>query len=267
VSDRPPGTRPAPERTALIERLRAVGCVYAEDEATVLAQATPDPQRLEQLIRRREAGQPLEQVVGWVDFGGLRLAVGPGVFVPRQRSLLLARICTRLARAQEAPVLLEACAGAAPIASTVARAVPGLETHASDIDLNAVRYARRNLTLDARVHHGHLLDATPAALRRRVTLLVAVPPYVPLAAAALLPREAREHEPARALFGGHDGLDHVRELINTARPWLAPHARILVELHSGQYQAAAAHAQYTGCSTRRHDSSDGQTSVLDLRLT
>ncbi len=172
-----------------------------------------------------------------------------------------------LARAQPTPVLLEACAGTAPIASTVARAVPGVETHASDVDPRALGYARRNLTVDASVHHGHLLDATPPSLRGRVTLLVAVPPYVPLGAAELLPREAREYEPAQALFGGHDGLDHVRELVNGARPWLAPDARVLMELHSGQYEAAAAHAEHTGFRTRRHDGCDGQTTVLDLCLT
>lgn len=209
-------------------------------------------------------GEPLEQIVGCVDFGGLRLAVGPRVFVPRQRSLLLARTAVRLARSQPAPVLMEACAGAAPIASTVASAVQAMETHVSDVDAHALCYARRNLPPSAGVHQGHLLEATPSSLRRRVTLLVAVPPYVPVAAADLLPREARHHEPARALFGGHDGLDHVRELVDGAGPWLAPDARMLVELHYGQYEAAAAHAQRAGFKPRRHEGSDGQTTVLDL---
>jgi release factor glutamine methyltransferase len=267
VSERVQRALPKPGLTALIQRLRIAGCVFAEEEVAALAQATSDSQRLEQLVRRREAGEPLEQVVGCVNFGGLRLAVGPRVFAPRQRSLLLARISARLARAQPAPVLLEACAGTAPIASTVARAVPAVETHASDVDSRALGYARRNLTLDANLHHGHLLDATPPSLRGRITLLVAVAPYVPLGAAELLPREAREYEPAQALFGGHDGLDHVRELVNGARPWLAPDARVLMELHSGQYEAAAEHAEHTGFSARRHDGRDGQTTVLDLCLT
>ncbi len=99
---------------------------------------------------------------------------------------------------------------------------------------------------------GHLLDATPPSLRGRVTLLVAGAPYVPLGAAELLPREARDYEPAQALFGGHHGLDYVRELVNAARPWLASDARVLTELHSGQYEAAA-HAERTGFNTRRHD--------------
>lgn len=120
MSDPRPGELRQPDLTVLIQRLRTAGCVFAEEEVAALAQATPDLQRLEQLMRRRETGEPLEQIVGCLNFGGLRLAVGLSVFVPRQRSLLLARISARLARAQPAPVLLEACAGTAPIASTAA---------------------------------------------------------------------------------------------------------------------------------------------------
>lgn len=256
-----------PDLDVLIRRLRTVGCVYAAEEAAILLRATPDRSRLEQLTRRREAGEPLEHVVGQVEFAGTRLAVGPRVFVPRQRSLLLARVAVSVVRTQSAPVLLEACAGVAPIASTVARAVPGLQTHASDIDPHALSYARRNLPPGAGVHHGHLLDATPVSVRGRVTLLVAVPPYAPVSAAALLPREAREHEPPRALFGGDDGLDHVRELVDTARPWLAPHARVLIELHRGQYEAAAEHAGRAGFRGRVQHGGDGHTAVLSLAPT
>ena len=238
--------------------------MFAEDEAAALVRAAPDLRHREHLTRRREAGEPLEQLVGFVDFGALRLAVGPRVFVPRQRSLLLAHIAVRHARAQPTPVMLEMYAGVAPIASITARVVPRLETHASDIDARALHYARRNLPAGATVHHGHLLDAVPASLRGRVTLLVAVPPYVPLAAAQLLPREAREHEPARALFGGPDGLDHVRELIHRAPPWLAPSARVLLELSARQYHAIAMTAQRAGFHVGRHGSSDGQTAVVDL---
>ncbi len=255
----PPG-----EVISVVGRLRAAGCVFAEEEAAALLRSTSDPRRLEQMTQRREAGWPLEQVVGRVDFGGLQLSVGRHVFVPRQRSLLLARLATAIARRQPAPVLLEVCAGAAPIASAVTRAVSGVEAHAGDIDVRALRHARRNLPVDAGVHRGHLLDAVPASLQARVTLLVAVPPYVPLAAAAQLPREAREHEPARALFGGRDGLDHVRALLDAARHRLAPDPRVLVELHTGQYDAAATHAERQGYRPRRHDGEDGQTVVLDL---
>lgn len=250
----------------LTRRLRAVGCVFAEQEADALCRAARAPEELERLVRRREAGEPLEHVVGSVEFAGLALSVGPGVFVPRQRSLLLARVAATRARAQPAPVLLEVCAGVAPIASAVTRQVRGVETHASDVDDLALSHARRNLPPTAAVHPGHLLEATPRALRQRITLLVAVPPYVPTHAAELLPREAREHEPSRALFGGTDGLELVRELLDAAQPWLAPQARIMLELHCEQYAAAAAHAQRAGLSSRPHLASDGQTAVIELAV-
>ena len=257
--------RPTEDIDALTGRLRTAGCVFAEDEAAALVRACPDALRRELLVRRRERGEPLEHLLGAVEFGTLRLAVGPGAFVPRQRSLLLAQLAVHHARRHPAPVLLEACAGVAPIASAAARTVPRLETHASDVDPLALSYARRNLPKSAGVHHGHLLDATPATLRGRVTVLAAVPPYVPAAAAPLLPREARDHEPALALYGGHDGLDHVRGLLDTAQDWLAPSGRVLLELNTRQQHDAVAHAARAGLRRhQQHHGEDGQTVVLEL---
>jgi release factor glutamine methyltransferase len=257
--------RPA-DTGRLVARLRAAGCVFAEEEAAALVRSAPDPEHLEAMARRREAGEPLEHVVGWVDLGGLRLAVGPGVFVPRQRSLLLARAAAAVARTQEVAVVVEAYAGVAPIAAWVARAVLGAEVHATDADPRALRFARRNLPPGSGVHPGQVLEALPAALLGRVTLLVAVPPYVPAGAAGQLPREAVEHEPAAALFGGHDGLGPVRELVGSARPWLAPAGVVLVELHAAQHPAAAAHARRAGFVAGRRVGDDGQTTLLELRL-
>ena len=254
-----------PGADLLVRRLRAAGCVFAEDEAAVLQRSTSDPARLEAMLRRREAGEPLEHVVGWVGFGDLRLAVGPGGFVPRQRSMLRARAAAGLARGQSAPVLVEAFAGVAPVAAWVSAAVPGVEVHACDLDPRALAHARRNLPPGAGVHVGPLLEGLPVALRGRVTLLVAVPPYVPRSAAALLPREALDHEPATALFGGDDGLDLLRALLDGSGPWLAPGGAVLVELGAGQCPAAVAHAQAAGCSVRRRDGEDGQTAVLEVR--
>ena len=256
---------PLSDIDALVERLRSAGCVFAEDEADVLTRAVPDLRLREHLVQRRERGEPLEHLVGSVEFGAQRLAVGPGVFVPRQRSLLLARLAIQHARAHPEPVLLEAFAGVAPIASAAAHTLPALETHASDIDPHALAYARRNLPVRAGVHHGPLLDATPVALLGRVAVLAAVPPYVPVGAAQLLPREARDHEPAHALFGGRDGLDHVRDLLDRARQWLAPAGRVLLELNARQHDATVLHAAQVGLGRpRRHAGQDGQTVVLDL---
>lgn len=249
----------------LVRRLRTAGCAFAEEEAAILQEAATGPEQLEQLTRRREAGAPLEAIVGWVSFGQLRLAVGPGVFIPRQRSLLLARVAVSIARHQEAPVLLEAFAGVAPIAATVIDALPGVEAHISDIDTHALEHGRRNVRDVAGTYCGDGLAALPASLADRITLLVAVPPYVPSDAAGFLPREAGEHEPSRALFAGIDGLDHIRDVVDTAGPWLAPDGRVLLEMNKAQYPAAAAHSRDTGFTARRHPGTDGQTVLLDLR--
>ena len=132
-----------------------------------------------------------------------------------------------------------------------------------DVDPRALRFARRNLPPGAQVRCGHLLEGMPPRLRGRVTLLVAVPPYVPLPAAGLLPREAVEHEPARALFGGPDGLDLLRELLDQALPWLAPTGRVLVEIGAGQYPAAAICAERAGLRPRPPGSDPWRATLLD----
>ena len=137
--------------------------------------------------------------------------------------------------------------------------------HAADVDGRALRHAARNLPLGAGVHRGDLLDALPTGLRGRVQVLAAVPPYVPADRAHELPREARDHEPPVALYGGVDGLDRVRVLLDTARPWLAADGVALVELARDQWPAAARHAAGAGWRTARVDHADVPTCVLVLR--
>jgi len=239
--------------------------VHAEEEAAILVGAVPRAGDLEALVRRRTSGEPLEHIVGWVGFGALRLAVGPGAFIPRQRSRQLARAAIRAAAAQERPVVLEAYAGVAPIAASIAAAVPTAEVHACDIDPQALRWARENLPAVAEVHAADGLAGLPAGLRGRITLIAAVPPYVPTGEAELIPRDLRAHEPAAALFAGVDGLDRVRDVVETAADWLAPGARVLLEINRRQGSAATATARHAGYTASYRTGSDGQTAILDLR--
>lgn len=259
-----PTTAPA-DPDPLVRRLRAAGCVFAEDEAVILRGSANDAAQLEESCARRIAGEPLEHVVGWVSFGGLRLAVGPGVFVPRQRSLLLARATVAAAKPRRAPVVLEAFAGVAPIAASVRRVLPRARVHATEIDAVAVGYARRNLGSDAGVHRGAGFAALNDSLRGRIDVIAAVPPYVPTTAAHLMPREALEHEPSNALFAGVDGLDYIRQLIDQAPEWLADGGHVLVEMSKHQCADAAEHADSAGYVVSRQRSSDGHTAVLALR--
>ncbi|MDN4171837.1 putative protein N(5)-glutamine methyltransferase [Nocardioides sp. SOB77] len=219
----------------VVERLRAAGCVFAEEEAAVLRGAALDADDLERLVAARVAGTPLEQVVGWAEFCGLRVVVEPGVFVPRRRTTLLVRLALeRLAGRGPGAVVVDLCCGSGAVAAAVRAGRADAEVHAADVDPAAVACARRNLPAGA-VHEGDLLDALPRRLLGRVDVLVANAPYVPTGDVALMPPEARDHEHRVALDGGADGLDIQRRLAVTVAPWLASGATVVVE--TGRHQA------------------------------
>ncbi|HEU4850303.1 MAG TPA: putative protein N(5)-glutamine methyltransferase, partial [Terrimesophilobacter sp.] len=79
----------ADETDAVVARLRAAGCVFAEDEARLLVEAAASPAELDDLLAQRAEGRPLEYLLGWVEFFGMRIAIDPGVFVPRRRTEFL----------------------------------------------------------------------------------------------------------------------------------------------------------------------------------
>jgi len=217
-----------------VATLRAAGCVYAEDEAELLLEADGV---LDDLVARRVAGEPLEWVLGWAEFADLRIEVRPGVFVPRRRTELLA--AQAIARLKPAAVAVELCCGAGAIAAVILEEVPFVEVHAADIDPTAVACARENVP-NGNVHEGDLYDALPADLRGRVDVLVANTPYVPSDEVALMPPEARDHEPRHTLDGGPDGLDPLRRISGHAQEWLAPGGHLLVEVSERQLPVATA---------------------------
>jgi release factor glutamine methyltransferase len=215
----------------IVSTLRAAGCVFAEDEARLLTDAATDPGELADMVERRAAGVPLEHVVGWASFCGLRVRLDPGVFVPRRRTELLAWQALKLAG--PGAVVVDLCCGSGAVAAAVAATVPDAELYAADIDPDAVRCARRNVP-GGHVYEGDLYEPLPAGLRGRVDVLVANAPYVPTDAIGLMPPEARLHEPRVALDGGADGLDVLRRVIAGADEWLAPGGHLLVETSEAQ---------------------------------
>ena len=219
-----------------VARLRAAGCVFAEDEARLLMATARSPGELSAMVERRAAGLPLEQVLGWAEFCGLRIAVDPGVFVPRRRTEFLVRQAAALAR--PGAVVVDLCCGAGAIGAALAAAVDRAELHAVDIDPAAVRCARRNVP--GHVYQGDLYQPLPASLSGRVGLVVANVPYVPTGEIGFLPPEARAHEPLVALDGGADGLDVLRHVAAGAPDWLAPGGHLLIETSERQAPLAAA---------------------------
>ena len=220
----------------MVARLRAAGCVFAEDEAALLIAAAVDAAELEAMVARRAAGLPLEQVVGWAEFCGLRIAVAPGVFVPRHRTELMVR--EAVARLRPGDLLVDLCCGSGAVAAAVSAQVHDLVIHAVDIDEAAVACARRNLAgTEAQVCRGDLDAPLPAERRGAVAVITANVPYVPTADVALLPREARDHEPLNALDGGADGLSIARRVAALAPQWLRRGGHLLIEVADAQTAA------------------------------
>ncbi len=212
----------------------------------MLVYAARTPGDLTAMVDRRAAGLPLEHVLGWAWFCGLRIAVDPGVFVPRRRTEFLVRQAAALVRglavgpAGGAPnrpraVVVDLCCGSGAVGAALLAALDAVELHAADLDPAAVRCACRNLVVaGGQVYEGDLYEPLPATLRGRVDVLVANAPYVPTAAIKLLPPEARIHEPRMALDGGADGLDVLRRVTAEAAQWLAPGGHLLVETSERQ---------------------------------
>jgi release factor glutamine methyltransferase len=226
--------------TALISRLRGAGCVFAEDEADLLMSAAQTPAELETMADRRVAGLPLEHVLGWVEFCGLRIAVDPGVFVPRRRTEFLVEQAAL--RTRPGAVVVDLCCGSGAVGVALGLALGGgtVQLHAADVDPVAIACASRNVArVGGTTYVGDLYDALPALLRGRIDVLVVNTPYVPTDAVAMMPPEARDFEPRVALDGGPDGLDIARRVAAEAPRWLAPDGWLLIETSEEQSSVLA----------------------------
>jgi release factor glutamine methyltransferase len=222
--------------------LAAAGCVSARAEADWLLEEAVDEESLRAMVARRVAGEPLQYVIGWAPFGPLRLAVGPGVFVPRPETEGLAdRAATRLRSRPEPRVAVDVCTGSGAIACFLAAEVPGARVLATELDPGALAWARRNADrYGVELLAGDLDEPLPAALAGRVDVLCANVPYVPSGAIATLPTDVRDHEPRLALDGGPDGLDVLRRLVARAGHWLAPGGGLLCEIGEDQAETGVA---------------------------
>jgi len=254
------------EEDQVVARLRAAGCVFAEEEARLLGEAARTPADLEAMVGQREKGLPLEQVVGWADFCGLRIFVDPGVFVPRRRSEFLVETAVSLASGAS-PVIVDLCCGTGAlglaVAARLAAAGRAARLHAADIDPVAAGCARRNVEpAGGRVYQGDLFAPLPAELRGRVTVLICNAPYVPTGDIALLPPEARDHEPRTALDGGSDGLAVLRRAAAEAPRWLAPGGVLLVETSNPQAPPMTRVMTAAGLTGRVHRCAEYESTVV-----
>ncbi|MHA4948211.1 putative protein N(5)-glutamine methyltransferase [Micromonospora sp. SD19] len=252
------------DRPALVRRLRTAGCVYAEDEADLLLAAADTPAALADLTARRVAGEPLEYLLGWAEFCGLRIAVDEGVFVPRARTALLVEAAAEVTG--PAPAAVDLCCGSGATTVALAHRLAPRWLAAADIDPAAVACARRNVVgLNAEVYEGDLFDPLPRRWRGRLDLVVANAPYVPTDAVALMPPEARLHEAPVALDGGPDGLSVLRRVGSDAADWLAPGGHLVVEVGTTQVDALCESFQKAGLIPTVHQDETRDATALTAR--
>ncbi|MEV1069037.1 putative protein N(5)-glutamine methyltransferase [Streptomyces sp. NPDC050263] len=246
---------------AHVAALRAAGCVFAEDEAELIRTAARTPDEAVAMVERRASGLPLEHVVGWAEFHGLRITVEPGVFVPRRRTEFL--VDEALAAAPHACVVVDLCCGSGAVGAALAASLGQVELHAADIDPVAVRCAGRNVAgYGGHAYRGDLFEALPGRLRGRIDILAANVPYVPTDEVPLLPAEAREHEPLTALDGGGDGLDVLRRVAAEAPQWLSPGGCLLVETSERQAPVAVEAFTRAGLAARVAEDEERYAHVL-----
>lgn len=207
------------------------GCVAAEEEAAEILAAAGDVDAttLESCIRRRERGEPLAWITGTTRFCGRTIQVDPGVYVPRAQSQELARRAAGvLAAAGVGARAVDLCAGSGAIAAYLCAAAPEATVLAVDVDRRAAACARRNGVL------AMVGDLGQSLTRRSFDLVTAVAPYVPTDELRLLPADVIVYEPNRALAGGVDGLELVRQVVEAAADLLRPGGLLLAEIGGAQ---------------------------------
>ena len=225
-----------------------------------------------ELLRRRAAREPLQHLTGTAAFRYVELAVGPGVFVPRPETESLAgwgvEAATAVAASGRDPVVVDLCTGSGAIALAVATEVPAAGVHAVELSEDALEWAARNLRgsgVDLRqgdmAEAFHDLDGT-------VDVVLCNPPYIPLEAYESVAPEARDHDPALALWSGDDGLEAMRVLERVAARLLR--AGGVVGAEHADVQGESAPAVFRGAgrwaAVRDHRDLAGRPRYLTARL-
>lgn len=199
-----------------------------------------------EMIAARARRVPLQHITGTAAFRYVDLEVGPGVFVPRPETEVVAGWAIDRAQAVEAPVVVDLCTGSGAIALSVVHEVPGARVHAVELDEKALQWAHQNLDgTGVDLRGGDMADAFPD-LDGTVDVVVSNPPYIPLEAWESVTAEVRDHDPSLALWSGDDGLDAMRVLERTAHRLLKPGGVVCAEHADAQGESAPAVFVATG---------------------
>ena len=202
----------------------------------------------ERLLAKRLNRVPLQHITGTAPFRRIELNVGPGVFIPRPESELVAEAAIRFLRECQNPIAVDLCSGSGAIALSLALEVPGSRVVGVELSPDSFVWLQQNVNrfdceIPVEIHQMDATDFTAGVfseLAGKCDVVTCNPPYIPI---DMIPRdpEVRIHEPAVALYGGGDGLDVIRGIAKTAAMLLKSGGLLVVE-HADVQGAEAGNA-------------------------
>ena len=194
-------------------------------------------ERFVDLVKRRGSGVPLQYLEGSVQFGPLELVTDPRALIPRPETERLWERVVELVGGRSPGVIVDLCTGSGNLALALKHRFRDASVYASDISVDALSLGAQNAVLtglDVSFLHGDLFDPLPGALRGRVDLLVANPPYIAAGVLDSLPAEVRDHEPVGALIAGPSGDEVLRRIAGSAGEWVRPGGLVACEIAADQ---------------------------------
>jgi release factor glutamine methyltransferase len=219
-------------------------------------------------VQRRVDGEPLQHILGYADFRGLRIEVTPDVMIPRPETEEVVTHALSVIQRVESPRVLDVGTGSGCIALALKAERPAADVHACDVSADALAVAQRNAD-----RLGYTVDFTEAdvlqssfltAVDPPYDLIVSNPPYIPDAEADTLPATVREYDPPQALFAGADPLRYYRALVRKRREGTSTGGAIVLEVHAdyGQEVAALLRSGGAGRVTVETDMADRERVVV-----
>ena len=214
---------------------------------------------MDEFARRRSKREPLQYILGYVEFCGLKIKVGPGILIPRPETELLAEEAVKnisTINSQRSKLrVLDLCTGSGCLALAVAKRFPDAEIYATDSSESAIRCAGENAVINAVRNviflRGSLFDPIKNLFRAgsfSFDFIISNPPYIKRGDISKLQPEIREWEPAEALDGGEDGLDYYRMIISEAGSYLKEYGLLMFEVGMDQAETVKRMARDYGFS-------------------
>jgi release factor glutamine methyltransferase len=214
---------------------------------------------IETFLRRRAKREPLHYILGYTEFHGLKIRVGPGVLIPRPETELLVEEAiskiTKLKTQNSKLRILDLCTGSGCIALALAKAFPDAEIYGIDISGAAIHYAEENAKNNGMKNvtflKGSLFEPLTKKLTSRIShlafdLIISNPPYIKKGDIITLQPEVRDWEPDDALNGGEDGLEYYREIMSEAINYLKRDGLLMSEIGIDQAEAVKEIARDAG---------------------